>query len=286
MYIECPKCGYHKDMDAALIPSDTATLICPKCQARFSLQSLAEKRETERREQLREDFLPDPPPEAQPGASFEDRADTCALAEKGVVHEWERQPSPGVLFRAVSECFLSPRNFFSRLPHSGGYGMPILFYVCVSLIPMLAMLAVTLFRVCLGEGLTVQRLLAVLMSFGLTLVLGMLSTVVALFVESAIYHAIFRMVHAGEGDFQVTFRMFSYNSAMLFCGMAGNLLMMFPSLCAKFIGVGFVFVGIVYMVGGVRHVRRSSLGRAWVACLLLPGLLGIVLGLVLSICRI
>ena len=105
MYIECPKCGYHKDMDAALIPSNTSTLICPKCQARFSVQSIAEKQEAQRQEQLKEDSLPTPSPGAQPGISREDweeREDTCVSAAEGVIHEWEQHPLPGVLFTRIS----------------------------------------------------------------------------------------------------------------------------------------------------------------------------------------
>ena len=284
MYIECPKCGYHKDMDSALIPPDASALICPKCQTRFSLQSLAGNREAQRREpeRIQEEAGPVPVREA---ASREEREEERAPEAEGSVSEWEESPSAGTLFRAVSECFLSPKGFFSRLPLSGGYGMPILFYVCVSLIPMLAMLAVTLVHVYLGGGLTAQRLLGVLMGFGLTMALGMFFAVLALFVESAIFHAIFRVAKAGEGDLQATFRMFAYNSAMLFCGMAGNLLMNFPAVSARFAATGFVFVGLVYMVSGVVHARRSSPGRAWMACLLLPVLLGILLGLVLSLVR-
>jgi len=270
-------------MDRALIPPDALALICPKCRARFSLQSLAGNKEAQRQEQLKDDPQPAPPVVEQTGASRE--AQEMDGEEEGVVCEWEKHPSLDTLFRAIPECFLNPRKFFSRLPLAGGYGMPILFYVCVSLVPILAMLVVTLVHEYLGGGLTVQRLLGVLMGFCLTMALGMFFAVLALFVESAIFHAIFRVAKAGKGDLQVTFRMFAYNSAMLFCGMAGNLLMNFPAISARFAATGFVFAGLVYMVSGVVHARHSSPGRAWMACLLLPVLLGILLGLVLSIYR-
>jgi len=173
---------------------------------------------------------------------------------------WEERENYGTFsayMQTVTRCLLTPTQFFSRLPTTGGFLNPILFAIFSTVVSVALGYAFT--QLFLGGG----------GFFGLVFVIvaSMIGIAIAvpigLFMGSGILHGCLLLVGGAQRGFEATFRVVSYSSV--------------TSLFSVIPVVGFIanLWGIVLTVIGLRETHRTTTGKA-VAAVAIPVVVALV----------
>jgi hypothetical protein len=168
---------------------------------------------------------------------------------------WEDRESYGTLnayFQTATRCLLTPSEFFSKLPLSGGYFNPILFAAMTGVVAfVLVYLFVQLFSRS-GIG-----LLGLVLGVSFVFVGSVIFVPIGIGIWSAILHACLSLLGGAHSGYQATFRVVSYSSVT---GIFNAI---------PFVGSLASLWGLVLTVIGLRETHKTSTGTA-VAALLIP----------------
>lgn len=226
----CPSCGQEVSAAAAK---------CNRCGEWFDDQAMSAPVEAPG---PAERSVPrPPPPRAMPTTDedddFEDEEE-CP---------WEERRNYGLFsayVQTATKCLLTPTQFFSRLPTTGGFLNPILFTIC-SMVVSLA-LAYAWTRLFTG-GMGFFGLIFVIVA---GMFVAALAVPIGLFLWSGILHGCLLLVGGAQSGYEATFRVVSYSSVTSLFNVipvVGN----FASLW-----------GMVLTVIGLRETHRTSTGKA------------------------
>ncbi|MBU3666702.1 MAG: hypothetical protein FGM15_12625 [Chthoniobacterales bacterium] len=183
---------------------------------------------------------------------------------------WERRGEVGAvpaLFETVRAVLLEPAATFARLKLGGGFAGPLVFFIILQMVGIVATEAYNWTLRVLGlPGMVLSQENAAALtaqmgtSFGslLWIVVAPVFLVFAAFVGTAITHVCLMLVGGARRPFESTFRVYTYVSGSI------ALFNLVPC-CGWF--VGFIW-GLVAEIIGLSEVHHISRGRAAVAVLL------------------
>ncbi len=242
--IVCPYCGFSKEVPQEKIPKRAKFANCPKCRQRFP--------------------LPAGGPEEAPGREGEPLEEH----HQGEAPPWEQRGELGLLkaiLQTAKEVLFSPKRLFKGIRAKGGLSEPLAFGLLFGSLGM--MLSVFWDVIMAAAGLGGQAG-GMGPRFGLPLLLPVMLLVipafvlVSLFCLSGLIHLFLRLVGAGGGGFQATFRVMSY-------GQATQILAAIPLAGGLLSSVWFLIVQVV----GFREIHHTSYPRVIMALLLPVALL-------------
>jgi len=302
MRITCPKCLFQQDVPDENIPPQAQNATCPKCKEKFQFREIQEEedflleeepkqRETSATldqavsETPEQDQAVSETPEQEKKTGDEDKSLWSTLEDMGDLDEFEpeeqnredsRESSaapwenlqhygffPG-FFETVKRIMLAPGPFFSQMTLSG-LGMPLGFFILVSVIQVLAIFlwSMTAISPSMAEyGIPVTGL-------GISLIFVIILTPLFagawLLVRSALTHIFLLAFQAGNSGFEGTFRATAYGSAPL-------ILAVLP-IFGPVIGTLW---SLVVTIMGYRYIHGTSYTRVILA-LVVPFLLFILM---------
>ena len=282
MQITCPHCRYSKNIPDSKIPPTAARVSCPKCGAKFDLNSPGVSfPET--------DPVYDENPSADKitagvsGFPSEDTIIPPPIEEADRVSSdkdipWESK-SGGMLaslFKTIKQVLFSPGDFYSRLKPYGNAGYPISFAVLTSIVPYL----VTLFfqfsfiAPSLNQlndiGIPLEAIAGPVLFIGVAVLLPII-LIISLYIGAAVIHVSLIILFGRNERYSATFRVLAYTSA-------AQLWSIIPFIGPLISGIWALVLSVV----GLSKVHRISKTRAFFALFLLPIVLGAV-ALVLAI---
>ena len=275
MLIICPKCEYSREVPEDRIPAQARWATCPKCGHKFEIKA-PKREETEETGSDTDAQTGSEGPPAQDEdiwtkleslntekeSEFADAGEEPGHGEGRV--PWEHLQEYGFfpgLLGTIRAVMFDPARFFSFMPLGQGYHRPLVFYLLLAEIQIMAHF---LWRI-LGllprtEG-GPESLLGLGMAGAgslLILVLYPLLMTPVLFLSSGLNHLCLKALGAAEGGFEGTFKVISYASAPMILAVVpavGPLAGLCWSLVCTFLGF--------------RYVHRTSPGRILMAMLLL-----------------
>ncbi|MFP4391517.1 MAG: YIP1 family protein [Desulfohalobiaceae bacterium] len=244
MQVECPHCGFSRDVPEEKIPSQATVATCPKCRQKFTFRSSSGDREQGQDRQEAESQVEASASLEKPASEQENDADIWSELEslqseetpETGAKEFSRQQSawevpwenleehgffPG-LWLTIKLILLAPAGFFSRMPLGRGYVMPLIFYL---LIAEVQILSIFFWRIS-GIMPQIEDQTASLFGLALTgagaftlLVLYPLLMAAYVFFYTAISHACLLAVKSGQNGFEGTFKVIAYANAPMVLGV-------------------------------------------------------------------
>lgn len=181
---------------------------------------------------------------------------------------WEERENYGTFnafLQTATRILLTPTQFFSKLPISGGFLNPILFAIFSTVVSVALGYAIT--QLFMGGGGGLFLFIIVIVGSMLGLAIGV---PISLFLGSATLHGCLLLVGGAQRGFEATFRVVSYSSVT-------GLFSVIP-----IVGVFANLWGLVLTVIGLRETHRISTGKAAAAVAIPVGVV-VVLALVLII---
>ncbi len=294
MRITCPKCNFEQDVPDEKIPSQAQKATCPRCKQKFQFREVEEKdgfileeesaqaagaesgdksASASRKEEAEDKNL---------WATLEDMGDSEQTSgkpgkeEESSASPWEDLQQYGFFpgfFETVKRIMLAPSAFFSRmLP--GGLGMPLGFFLLVSVIQMLATFMwnmIGIFPVTAQHGAPGMGI--GMMGAGSVMILILYPIMMAawIFVAAGITHIFLLAFQAGRAGFEGTFRATAYGSAPMLLGVL-------PVL-GPFIGAVW---SLVVTVIGYKFIHGTSFTRVILALITPVLLLALMAALMMS----
>ncbi|MCF8104880.1 MAG: zinc-ribbon domain-containing protein [Desulfohalobiaceae bacterium] len=282
MKIQCPKCGFSREVDAEKIPGRASLATCPKCGQKFYFRDPEPEAEPE--EQAVPEERPEPDRQEQDGQEQEDIWSTLESLDSeeqepagtgfqkrsrgsfrgtGSRVPWEDLQSHGVVdgfYQTIKQVMLSPMPFFKAMSVDTNFAPPLVFYLIVAEIQVLARffwgLAGLAPQMDSGTGLPGLGMFGA----GSVMVLFLYPVLMALmlFFASGLNHICLTAVKSGTAGFWGTFKVVAYSNAPMLLAvvpLAGPLAGMIWSVVCTFLGF--------------KLVHRTSAGRV-VAAMLLP----------------
>jgi len=285
MRITCPKCMFQQDVPDEKIPAHASKATCPKCKEKFQFRDLEEPEEFT----LEDDSAPEDAastgspkhdfassPEKKPlqeenqeeslwskledlgGPAEEEQREQAAPGESSA-SPWENLQQYGFFpgfFETVKRVMLAPGPFFRKM-QPGGLGMPLGFFLLVSVIQMLAtflwnmtgMFPATAQHGAPGMGMGMAGAGSILI-----LLVYPLFMAAWIFITSGVVHLFLMAFQAGRSGFEGTFRATAYGSAPLLLGVL--------PLLGPFIGALW---SLVITVMGYRYIHGTSYARVILA---------------------
>ncbi len=263
MNIECPKCGFSREVDADKIPDKAKLATCPKCGHKFHFRNheevfeLDEERvEDEAGEQDQtgadqEDIWTkleslDPETEQQEPPSFsggqsEERRTASPIP-------WEDLQTHGLLqgfWLTLRLVMFAPVQFFRAMPLETVYTQPLVFYLIVAEVQVLARFFWGMAGV-IPQGETSGGMLGLgLFGGGSVLILFLYPVLmtVMVFFAAGLNHICLQAVKSGESGFAATFKVVAYaNGPMVLAvlPMIGPLAGMIWAVVCTFLGFKIV----------------------------------------------
>jgi len=295
MRITCPKCLFQQDVPDENIPPQAQNATCPKCKEKFQFREIPEEedflleeepKERETGETLDQAVSETPDQEKKTGdedkslwSTLEDMGDLDELEPEEQDREDSRESSaapwenlqhygffPG-FFETVKRIMLAPGPFFSQMTLSG-LGMPLGFFILVSVIQVLAtfvwnmtgIFPATAERGAPGMGMGMMGAGSILILFVYPLIMA-----AWIFLAAGVTHLFLLAFQAGKSGFEGTFRATAYGSAPMLLGVL------------PFLGpiIGAVW-SLVVTVIGYKSIHQTSFTRVILA-LIAPVLIIILL---------
>lgn len=174
------------------------------------------------------------------------------------------------LVETTQAVLLRPREFYLRMPVTGGVGGPLLYALILGYLGLVATTVYNLvFNSIIGSSLSrfggerpaqLERLLELYGTWGGAigqLVMGPVWIVVGAFVGAGIFHLVLMLLGGAHRDFEATFRVVAFAHAV-------NLLGLFP-FCGSLVALVW---WLVVATVGLSVVHSISTGQAFVAVLL------------------
>lgn len=289
MRITCPKCMFQQDVPDDKIPSHAKKATCPKCKEKFQFRDLDEPEEFTLEDELaaeeeaspdsrEHDFAPyqDEKPSREKNREEDQEESLWSKLEDlgGPAEEEQReQTTPGEssaspwenlqqygffpgFFETVKRVMLAPGPFFRRM-QPGGLGMPLGFFLLVSVIQMLAtflwnmtgMFPATAQHGAPGMGMGMAGAGSILI-----LLVYPLFMAAWIFITSGVIHLFLMAFQAGRSGFEGTFRATAYGSAPMLLGIL--------PLLGPFIGALW---SLVITVMGYRYIHGTTYARVILA---------------------
>ncbi len=285
MRITCPKCMFQQDVPDEKIPPHAKRATCPKCKEKFQFRDLDEpeeftledapateetassdSREKEFVSSREEKPFQEKKQENQEESLWSKLEDLGGPAEEPQEEQsrpgessaspWENLHHYGFFpgfFETVKRVMLAPGPFFSKM-QPGGLGMPLGFFILVSVIQVLAIFlwSMTTISPSMAEyGIPVA---GVGISLIFVIILTPLFAGAWLLVRSTLTHVFLLAFQAGDSGFEGTFRATAYGSAPL-------ILAVLPIL-GPFIGTLW---SLVVTVMGYRYIHGTTYARVILA---------------------
>ncbi len=263
MNIECPKCGFSREVDADKIPDKAKLATCPKCGYKFHFRSHEEVVELEeesvedeagQQDQTgndQEDIWTkleslDPETEQQEPPSFsggqsEERRTVSPIP-------WEDLQTHGLLqgfWLTLRLVMFAPVQFFRAMPLETVYTQPLVFYLIVAEVQVLARFFWGMAGV-IPQGDANGGMLGLGLFGGgsvLILILYPVLMTVMVFFAAGLNHICLQAVKAGDGGFSGTFKVVAYANAPMVLAvlpMIGPLAGMIWALVCTFLGFKIV----------------------------------------------
>ncbi|MFH1117322.1 MAG: YIP1 family protein [Pseudomonadota bacterium] len=189
---------------------------------------------------------PPPPPPPRPLAGPIPSADDNDLDDDEEC-PWEERENYGVFgayIQTATRCMLTPKQFFSKLPTSGGWGNPILF----AIFSMVAGLALGYALVQLFQG--GVGFIGLLFVIVVSLVVLVIAVPVSMILSSGILHLCLLLVGGAGRGYEATLRVVSYASVTSLFN------------AVPVVGTIVSLYGLVLTVIGLRETHRTSTGKA------------------------
>ncbi|MFW6176841.1 MAG: YIP1 family protein [Desulfohalobiaceae bacterium] len=299
MQVECPHCGFSRDVPEEKIPPQATVATCPKCRQKFAFRSTGQEEQAEQQEQegsgndsgLQQETVSSygdqQPGQEQDDSDIWDRLESLQEEESpGPKQEaagqkpawevpWEDLQEHGFfpgLWLTIKLVLLAPVGFFSRMPVQGGFIMPLIFYL---LIAEVQVLSIFFWRMA-GVLPNMQDDAASIFGLALTgagafslLLLYPLIMAAYVFFYTGVSHLCLLAVQSGKNGFEGTFRVIAYANAPMLLGVV-------PVLGPW---AGFVWA-LVCTFFGFRLVHETPGPRVLLA-MVLPYLFIILLSLIL-----
>ena len=243
MKIECPKCAFSREVDETRIPAKARLATCPKCGEKFHFREavpafeLEEDRveqpsdelEEDRTEQFSEpgeeaqediwaklesldadnDAQQEAPPFSKPGAG---------TRQSGSPVPWEDLQTYGLVhgfWQTLKLVMMAPMGFFRSMPLEAAFTQPLVFYLIVAEIQVLARffwgMAGVIPQADTGGGMLGMGLFGA----GSVLILFLYPVLMTLmlFFAAGLNHVCLQAVKSGEGGFVGTFKVVAYANA-------------------------------------------------------------------------
>jgi predicted Zn finger-like uncharacterized protein len=255
MRIICPQCEYSRDVPDENIPPQARWATCPKCGHKFEFRT-PEEGPAEDRAGTEESRQAGEESEEDIWATLEslntERAPEQApeeVAEEPSRIPWENLQEHGFfagLFGTIRAVMFDPVRFFTSMPLGLGFHRPLVFYLLLAEIQIVAQLLWRMLGLLpqtdggsgslLGLGLAGAGSLLILVLY------PVLMTPV-LFLSSGLNHLCLRLVGATHGGFEGTFKVISYASAPMILAVVpavGPLAGVCWSLVCTFLGFRYV----------------------------------------------
>ncbi len=291
MLIQCPQCGFGRDVPEEKIPESSTRATCPKCGHKFNFREEKGNPEYPFEPETQETTSESG---GQDADSIWSQLDSMGRNENGAEAEpvqnpegerfsgnevpWENLEEegffPGIL-GTIKRAMFGPSAFFCRMPLKG-LAKPLIFYLILTeiqavatflwqmlgLVPMMGMHGQKAGMV--GVGIMGIGSLALLIIYPLVLT-------VMLFIVAGINHLLLKICGAANKGFEGTFRVVTYGNAPMVLGII------------PFFGaiVGGLWTMIVTVIG-YKTMHETTYGRV-VFAFLLPFILAFVLVVVGSI---
>ncbi|MFO8031485.1 MAG: YIP1 family protein [Desulfohalobiaceae bacterium] len=242
MQVECPHCGFSRDVPEDRIPPQATVATCPKCRQKFSFRSKQgdEEQEPSRLEEDQEETAPDQDgassarenssdiwarleslQEEAPGANKDESARPQASWEVPWEDLQEHGFFPG-LWLTIKLVLLAPVGFFSRMPLGRGFAMPLIFYLLIAEVQVLSIFFWRMAGVLPGmedEAASIFGLALTGAGAFTLLVLYPLLMAAYIFFYSAVSHLCLLAVKSGEKGFEATFKVIAYANAPMILGV-------------------------------------------------------------------
>lgn len=218
-----------------------------------------------------EDKKPEPdkgPDEEKPERSEEPikpvfPAETPPSDDEKKYTAWEDRENRGffeALWETWKESVFYPDRFFAKLPYRGGIGNPLLYAVLVGCFGLIISQVYGIFWSNAWTGLMSHYMEFEEMMFEtglqtgisfLQIIFSPILIILAVFINSGIYHLVFLITGWGKRDFEATFRAVAYSMgamaflAVPFCG-----------------GIVAAVWQIVLVIIGMKHMQKTTGGKA------------------------
>ncbi len=289
MRITCPKCMFQQDVPDEKIPPHAKKATCPKCKEKFQFRDLDEPEEftleddpeteeaasSDSREQSFASYQEEKPSQEKSqeenqeeslwskledlGGPAEEPQEEQSRAGESSASPWENLHHYGFFpgfFETVKRVMLAPGPFFRKM-QPGGLGMPLGFFILVSVIQVLASFLwnmTGMFPAAAEHGAPGMGIGMVGAGSILILLLYPLFMAAWIFIASGVTHLFLMAFQAGRSGFEGTFRATAYGSAPMLLGVL-------PVL-GPFIGALW---SLVVTVIGYRYIHGTTYARVILA---------------------
>jgi hypothetical protein len=301
--INCPHCGFTKEIDETKVPAGAKTATCPKCREKFELKL----------DQPAGASAPPPPPPPpsmepemeQPGASYgapPSMPETPAYQEPGmgaapppplpgqpsyaqptptVDIPWESRSGSffGDYFATVKMVLFKPGTFFSSMPVDAGLGKPLVFAIINGIIGFFFLMLWQMLLMMIGVGLSGDMAGGMGAAVGggalgmiIFVIISPIFVVLGMFIGSAILHLFLLIVRGADSGYQATFRTMGYATA-------AYLAYIIPIVGGL---VGGIWA-LILMIIGLAKAHRTGIGRVIIAVIVIPIVLVILLSILAGI---
>ena len=268
MKIQCPKCGFSREVDAEKVPERASRATCPKCGHKFHFREPEPEVVSEPGHEPEEQSEPEEQPDQEvdkqediwsslesldseeqerSGAGFRKTIGEKAQPSGSPV-PWEDLQSRGVVdgfFQTIKQVMLSPMHFFKAMPVDTNFAPPLVFYLVVAEIQVLARFFWGMAGMAPHVG--SEGGMPGLGMFGansvLVLFLYPVLMTVMLFFASGLNHICLTAVKSGQAGFWGSFKVVAYSNAPMVLAIVpliGPLAGMIWAVVCTFLGFKFV----------------------------------------------
>lgn len=261
MKIECPECGFSREVPEDRLPAGAVMATCPRCSCRFRLEragaaeedprlaaSLAYAREASRLER-----------DVRGAGSSGDSAGSADLADAQPRNAWQAAPGEIGWFASFAQTLLAvlfqPQRFFQSLAPVASQLRPFCFYAILGVFQTLCeRFWLHVFVGALSPGAEQQQMegLAAMLDGGGNLPLSLLlrggALCLQLYFTSALVFLTVRLIAPERASFSLVFQVFAYSFA--------------PAVLCIAPGVGSL-IGMIWGAGLMVAGLRLALGLPW-----------------------
>ncbi len=231
MKIQCPKCEFSREVDAEKIPGRASLATCPKCGHKFHFRDpepeaepekqSAEKERPEQDRDGQEDIwstLESLDPEDRGAEKGFQKTTSRSSQQSGSPVPWEDLQSRGVVngfLQTIKQVMLSPLHFFKAMPLDTNFAQPLVFYLVVAEIQVLARFfwGMTGLAPQMDSGTGLPGLGMFGASSVMVVFLYPVLMTLLLFFASGLNHICLTAVKSGRAGFWGTFKVVAYANA-------------------------------------------------------------------------
>ncbi len=274
MKIMCPQCQFSREVPEEKLPSAPTMATCPQCQHRFKVSKPQNSAQGMPSQDTVAD-APQPAPTLKKEASVHKPHADVPLEEQVLVDEpdsedarfaafaisnpWQEVDSIGYLAafsQTVTRVLFAAPRFFAGLNADASHKLALVFYCIVGILQITferfwgGILSKALAPMA-GDDAQLQMLIQLLnpqSSYLLAVLFGTALSVIEIFLSSAIYFVLFRLIVPNKVSFSLLFQVVAYSSV--------------PMLLAIVPGIGSV-VGFVWGVACTAVGCRYALRLTW-----------------------